>query len=743
MANDMKIMPSMAMDDGSDEEEESAHSAISNESDFDGDEEIEYLAMELVNHLPAEQASRLLKNMRQKEKAVQDLLHRNRFLLNSCKELDSENQALSDKLKESETAATAPAPAPAAVAATETSSAAAAPAPSSSSSNVDTSYFLKLEQGKEEKILLLQRECERLAIQLKRTDDINRQIYPALEQAKKEIRKLQTQVRMRTPQAGEPAPRPRGAPSSGELQEEEERLYRELEDKRRHEDLVVRAQLQEEEHRKQMNTAVKALANEELTRTKRWCSDVAALMLAVDGIEAGGKSGNKSTTKKSKGTSAAGATIAERLAAFQVQLTNDFQELQTLSETMDEAHGALEKTTGSIRSGADAIAAALPSLPSMEKAEDQASKLTEALGKLASALTAGPMLELFGQLQASLDTILLDAPPGLLPPKAEQGLHDARAQILQLCEKLETEVKAVSSLQDTTTSHLGNLKAAHKSLKVEMQNRAAEQFNRSLTSLRQPTEALKDSLQKQSEAIAEANARAFREMEELSSLGKRISANPDAAESATLGVREVRSMGRALLSSLEEGVKVLEHRVSDVFLEMKEEGNKKGVAVNNPVQKDGQAEAGKKKKNAKKKGKPSPSPPPEPERTPSEPTASHSTKVTAPHTVLDNGDEPEEVPRGHRSGSKMSGAELMLELEAQNKEAESLKARMASRRAGGGSSSAADATAEEWTKDAAQGPPGEEALSKVDEFVDAIEDEELAAAASKPAPKARRKKMFV
>ncbi|CAE7868440.1 unnamed protein product [Symbiodinium microadriaticum] len=55
----------------SDDENLSVHSAISNPSDFAEDEEVDYLALELLHHLPSEKADKLMKSLRAKEKAVQ------------------------------------------------------------------------------------------------------------------------------------------------------------------------------------------------------------------------------------------------------------------------------------------------------------------------------------------------------------------------------------------------------------------------------------------------------------------------------------------------------------------------------------------------------------------------------------------------------------------------------------------------------------------------------------------------
>ncbi|CAL1145233.1 unnamed protein product [Cladocopium goreaui] len=63
-------MAEIAMD--SDDDNLSEHSAISNPSDFAEDEEVDYLALELLHHLPAEKADKLMKSLRAKEKAVQE-----------------------------------------------------------------------------------------------------------------------------------------------------------------------------------------------------------------------------------------------------------------------------------------------------------------------------------------------------------------------------------------------------------------------------------------------------------------------------------------------------------------------------------------------------------------------------------------------------------------------------------------------------------------------------------------------
>merc|ERR1719443_1640830 len=118
--------------------EGSVHTAASNESDLEGDDDdADYLALELVSHLPPDKASRLMKGFRAKERMLEDLVSRNRGLLSTCNRLDEENATLSERLREAESA-----DAEAAQAAAAAAPASPAPAPA----GVDNSMFLKMER---------------------------------------------------------------------------------------------------------------------------------------------------------------------------------------------------------------------------------------------------------------------------------------------------------------------------------------------------------------------------------------------------------------------------------------------------------------------------------------------------------------------------------------------------------------------------------------------------------------------
>eukprot|EP00404_Azadinium_spinosum_P034511 CAMPEP_0180667762 /NCGR_PEP_ID=MMETSP1037_2-20121125/62555_1 /TAXON_ID=632150 /ORGANISM="Azadinium spinosum, Strain 3D9" /LENGTH=163 /DNA_ID=CAMNT_0022696427 /DNA_START=51 /DNA_END=539 /DNA_ORIENTATION=+ len=163
--------------------------------------------------------------MRAKEKAVQDLVHRNRTLLDTSQKLDGENQVLSERLKELEAteraavATSVPAPPPP----SRTPPEAASVVPKAT---VDDSVFAKLERGKEERIIMLKKENERLAAQVRRLHEGGQRLEEALVQAQKELKKVQKDQGKSRSGGGvvESAPQ---AHLDQKVLEEEERIYRE------------------------------------------------------------------------------------------------------------------------------------------------------------------------------------------------------------------------------------------------------------------------------------------------------------------------------------------------------------------------------------------------------------------------------------------------------------------------------------------------------------------------------------
>mmetsp|Transcript_1943 Transcript_1943/g.4960 ORF Transcript_1943/g.4960 Transcript_1943/m.4960 type:complete len:273 (+) Transcript_1943:57-875(+) len=163
--------------EGAVSDEESVHSAVSYESGADEEEDAEYLALELLHHLPAEKANRLIRSLRSKEKSMQELQRRHQQLLDSYQRL---NEAMSKP------PAPPPAPAPASGAEAAGGSAAAkAGAPV-----VDKSIWLKMQGNKDETIRKLKEENHYLHIQVARLDEYSRQLGQSLKDTQTDLKRV-------------------------------------------------------------------------------------------------------------------------------------------------------------------------------------------------------------------------------------------------------------------------------------------------------------------------------------------------------------------------------------------------------------------------------------------------------------------------------------------------------------------------------------------------------------------------
>jgi len=791
-------MTPMALD-GSDPEDDdcSVHSAISNPSEFEDDEEVEYLAMDLVNHLPPEKASKLLKNMRTKEKAVQDLLHRNRSLLDSCQRLDDENQALTERVQEAEAQAAAAPPPP-------------APPPqlAAPAAGVDTSFFQKMERGKEEKILKLQKERDQLVMQVRRLDDGGLRLEEALVQAKKEIKKLQTQQgRQQPPAPAAPAPAPAPAPqqpppSKASLMDEEERIYQELQGQgntTKRDAAYVQLQQRQEDNKKRIHSALQALLKEDVGRMERWGSDISALLLAVDGLEAqmrpSGK--DKAAAKKGKApqpSSSSSSAPLERLHELSAQVLDDFDALRGQLENTEKLQLSLEQTARGVHDGADASVVAMDLDASLAGAEREASCILEHAQR-AQGLNLSPTSDVLCRTEATLETLLTDAPPGLIPPHAQASLSEAKDQISELRKQLAEQAQALVELQEGSASRARALQVALQEHRQEFCRKASEELQRSAAAFEHPLQRMRGGLRQQSEAVTRARGRVSGALEELASVARRSAADTGpggggaepsqvagAGNEALLGgLREVRSMGRSLSSGLEEGGKALEGRISKVYAALVGEeepqsggggggggrGGRSGSGSSAAPAASagggggaGESGAEAKKKKGKKKGKGeqdgaqaasqqagAASAPADQEAKAKASGASASKASSAAREGGEGGgggqrrpeDAEDERLRAEfasfadqdagksKSGDKASGrsvlkgAELLQELQSLRSDAEKLEARMAERRK-------AKQTKPEDESDGGDAGDGEA---------------EEPAASSRPAPKARRKKMFV
>jgi len=324
------------MDDNSDAEDQgggtqASFASVSNASDFSEDEEVDYLALEVVNYLPPEKSAKLMKNLRVKERAIQHLLGRNRSLLGTCGKLDQENQSASERCEElvkrvealelevgearasaaaAEALAVAPpaaaagggagaaGPAPVNDAAATAVTAAKASAPGGAGGaapKVDTSYFLNMEKGKEERLLRLSAENERLQAHCRRSTEQVAQLEARIEEvsrdAKQSKKKLQEMER-RGGAAGAGALGggalggcrgggfERDGRQVGDPEVEEERLYQELQEQNKP-DVATEALRQQmaQKLRMVMQTLEQVLHVDIIGAVSGWDSEVTALAL--------------------------------------------------------------------------------------------------------------------------------------------------------------------------------------------------------------------------------------------------------------------------------------------------------------------------------------------------------------------------------------------------------------------------------------------------------------------------------
>lgn len=574
-----------------DDDNLSEHSAISNPSDFAEDEEVDYLALELLHHLPAEKADKLMKSLRAKEKAVQDLVTRNRSLLNNCQALDEENQALTDRLKEAEEA---PAQAP------------VAPPPSTP---VDNSIFLQMERGKEETILRLTNENRKLLEQVKRLSEGYKQMEEALMQTRKEMKRAQSQV-----QTKEPTVRLTGGSSAGSsVLDEEERIYRELQGESMGDLIMQKLQEKQAEHRVKIQQALQASLTEEIGRIESWGSDVKGVLLAVDGLEAQLKHQLKEpkSAKKAKAVDAKANDSrnlnTEQITAVSAQLLDEFDAMKSLLEVVDKEQLSLEQTVRAANDGAEPLAVTLDLDSGLASAESEAEWLREhnaAWVNRCQSLSLQPMLDVLMRTDSAFTNLLSKAPPGLMPTNVEDCLQETRAHMKELSEHLQDQMASIADLQEESAA-LGrtvrSLQAAQKSHRAELRQNVSESMKRMVASFDQPLDDMRTGLRQQSQALSKARSQVSKLLDDLAATTHRAalaqgpakdlpSISSELQEFIMSEIRQVRSMGKKLVTNLEEGCKVVEKRMHQVIEAISGEAPKSQLHGRQAVQDAGEEE---------------------------------------------------------------------------------------------------------------------------------------------------------
>jgi len=740
------------MSEGEDDEDDDAsvHSAVSNLSDFQEDEDVDYLALELLHHLPSEKADKLVKSLRAKEKAVQDLLHRNRTLLNSCNLLDEENQALTDRLKDADEAAAA------AKASQPVATPAPAPEPAKPSAEVDISVFQMMEKGKEEKILRLTAENQRMAHQVYRLNEAGQQLEEALLQTRKELKKAQTGPVKQERRVEEV--QIRVDPST---LTEEERLCRELQGESIGDVVMQKFQQKQAENRVKIQSALQALLKEDIGRIERWGSDVKCVLLAVDSMEAQLKQQLKEPkSKRSKEPKVDGKLLSSgEISIASAQLLDDFDLLRDQMESFQKDQLSLEQTARAAFDGAEPAAAALDADSGMAQAESEAEWIREhnaAWVERVQSVSLKPMLDVLQRTEFAVSALLSSAPPGLIPDGVDSCLRETRQHISELAGQLEVQGKSIDQLQEESVT-LGRrvraLQAAQKSHRAELRRKVSEEMERTPKSFEAPLERMRLCLRQQSEVLAKSRAKTCSVLEDLAAAARRSATAQAATPAGSHGggqlapsaelqdfivgeLREVRGMGKALVGNLEEGCKAVQARmqqVLEVLVGEPSSGSTKGrpwaasITAAGEEASGGGAEAKKKRGKKKSTGAGYASVSPEKGREEgekSEPVASTSKSSAADEaaesgvkSMPEKGNEDADLraefqeacssPPEQRGGRKkekepssplrtpLAGTDLLQELKSLKSDSEALEARMADRlqaRALGGALPGVDGT---------------------------------------------------
>lgn len=566
----------MDADDES-EDDASVHSALSRASDVEEEDEVDYLMLELIPLIPPDLCNRLMKNLRAKERVVQDLHNEVRQLISSCETLLAENQSLTEQ-KQSLTERVKEADSVKA----ETKAAASTPAPGPV---IDNSIFMKLERGKEETILKLQRDNECLTRQLLATDEARRRMEEELLFAQKEMKRSQ-QGRGRVE-----------APATHQdVLEEEERMYQQLQSESAGDIIKSKMKQQQNDIRQKVEAALQSLLTDDAKLIERWSSDVSAMMLAVDGVESQVKQSAKDAKLPKKGakpsppsrdTTSVSPICQDAIAALET-LLDEFDQVKFRLETDEQVQISLEQTVRGVHEETDAVLTAAGTDQSLAAAEHEAELIREQSARWVDHVQAISLKQTSGLLantEKALRATLSDAPPGLVPPHVEHCLQDTCRQILELNVQLDGHERIIGEIVGEGMC-LGRraeaLQHAHRAHRSELQNQLTGELSRVLGSLDSPVGQMRDGLRHQREALARAKSRTSGALDALATAAKRSAvsetcqgggsvasnkgAGSDILTDALLGeLREVRALGKTLAASLDEGAKTMEARVGRVL----------------------------------------------------------------------------------------------------------------------------------------------------------------------------------
>lgn len=493
MVGDAHVVETCNLADSEDEDDISAHSAISNASDLDDDEGVDYLSLEIVHHLPADIFAKFMKTLRAKEKSMQDLLERNRVVLETCTPINEE-PAISE---------VPPTPQPTGKEPTE--------------HPVDSSIFAQLERGKEEQILRLRDDNKGLLMHTQRLDEQNKQLREALVQAKREFRRMQH----------------RGLCSEVKQQhvtgnsavDEEERLYREMQRECSYDRVLSKLQQEQAANRTKIQHAFRRLLDEDVRGIQQWESDAHALLIAVDGAERRLKQAPKAP-KKTKTAKIVGETVStDLLDETSMQLLDDFDAMKFQLETIDRMQLTLEQTVHGVHDGAKVVAVELDRSASTLDQEVEAirEQNTTWVGRL-QALSLEDCIKVLGELEEASANIIKNAPPGLVAPHLEDHVRRSGEQVTAVSAQLSDLSRTLCDLREDGIVFGRRVKAfhqAHRRQSACRQREVSEELQRSTKALEEPLEHLRSCLRQQADVIGRARTRVRGSLEDLSAAVRR------------------------------------------------------------------------------------------------------------------------------------------------------------------------------------------------------------------------------
>jgi len=430
---------------------------------------------------------------------------------------------------------------------------------------------------------------------VRRAESGKQQLEEALAEAQRELKRC----RQNAPAAhsGNSA----AARKSSSVLDEEERLYQELQCRATPDLITQKLQKKQEETRTKVHAALQGLLSEDKRRTDKWASDLTAVLLAVDGLEGRLRQGVKAKKGKpqhhgpgaaSSPTPPAVPVSADQVADLQEQLRADFDDLRKQLEDMRRDHLSFEQAVGALHDGADATVAAMEldaGIVAAEKEVECIRQTNASWVERVKAFSLETTSTLLGRTEEALRSLLECAPPGLLPPNVEDGLRETREQTSGLRTQLDTQARSLAELQEDSVCfgrRLNQLQVAHRTLRAGLQQQTSQELQRSAVALRQPLERLKQQLQHHDETLNGATTTACDGLDALVSQLQRSAAAEATSTSgsgtggsdvraiadALLGevvqgeLREVRTIGKALKSSFEDGSRALSSQMDKVFV---------------------------------------------------------------------------------------------------------------------------------------------------------------------------------